>query len=106
SRGQQMKITAIETVRLGDYANILWVRLHTDAGIVGLGETFRGAEAVETFLHTAIAAQILGRDARRIDGLSKLLTEPYVGFRSSGVEMRAASAVDIALWDIAGKAAN
>ncbi|MBL8701570.1 MAG: mandelate racemase/muconate lactonizing enzyme family protein [Alphaproteobacteria bacterium] len=101
-----MKITALETVRVTDHANILWVRLHTDAGIVGLGETFRGAEAVETFIHTALAAQLLGRDARRIDALSKQMTEPYVGFRSSGVEMRAASAVDIALWDIAGKAAG
>lgn len=42
-----MRITALETVRLPPYDNILWVRLHTSEGIVGLGETFRGAAAVE-----------------------------------------------------------
>ena len=41
-----MKITAIETIRLGEYANILWVRVHTDEGLSGLGETFLGAGAV------------------------------------------------------------
>ena len=42
-----MKITAVETVRLTEFANIIWVRLHTDEGPVGLGETFMGAAAVE-----------------------------------------------------------
>ncbi len=46
---------------------------------------------------------MLGQDARGIDRISKLLTEPYVGFRGSGAETRAASALDIALWDLAGK---
>jgi galactonate dehydratase len=101
-----MRITALETVRLRDFANILWVRVHTDQGPIGLGETFRGAEAVETFLHAAVAPQLLGRDPRQIDAIAKLLTEPYLGYRSSGVEMRAASAIDIALWDLAGKVAG
>ena len=98
-----MRITALETVQLPAYGNILWVRLHTDAGTVGLGETFRGAHAVAAFLHHDIAPQILGMDAGRIDLISQRLTQPYVGSRSSGVEMRAASAVDIALWDLLGK---
>ena len=101
-----MKITSLETIRLRDHANIVWVRVHTDAGIVGLGETFRGAEPVETFIHAAAAPQLIGRDPRRIDAIAKLLTEPYIGFRSSGVEMRAASAIDIALWDLLGKASG
>jgi len=41
-----IKITAVETVQLPQYRNILWLRLHTDAGLIGLGETFRGADAV------------------------------------------------------------
>ena len=48
----------------------------------------------------------LGGDAGRIEATAKLLTGPYLGFRSTGVEMRAASAVDIALWDLLGKAAG
>ncbi|MFZ9449058.1 MAG: mandelate racemase/muconate lactonizing enzyme family protein, partial [Alphaproteobacteria bacterium] len=101
-----MRITALETIRLASRANLLWVRVHTDEGLVGLGETFRGAAAVEAFLHASVAPMLVGRDPLAIDAIAKLLTEPYLGFRSSGVEMRAASAVDIALWDLAGKAAG
>jgi L-alanine-DL-glutamate epimerase-like enolase superfamily enzyme len=101
-----MKITALETIQLPHLANILWVRLHTDEGIIGLGETFRGADAVARYLHREVAPLLIGRDPLAIDAISKLLTETYIGFRSSGVEMRAASAVDIALWDIFGKAVD
>jgi len=44
---QQMKITSIETLRTEEFSNVLWVRVHTDSGIIGLGETFYGAGAVE-----------------------------------------------------------
>ena len=101
-----MKITALETVQFPHLNNIVWVRVHTDEGVVGLGETFRGAHAVARYIHTEIAPQLIGRDPLEIDAISKLLTESYVGFRSSGVEMRAASAIDIALWDILGKVAG
>ena len=32
-----MKITGVETLRTKEFANVLWVRIHTDAGIIGLG---------------------------------------------------------------------
>ena len=48
-----MRITAIETTRIKTQPNLLWVEIETDAGIIGLGETFRGAEAVETALKAA-----------------------------------------------------
>ncbi|TMV02528.1 mandelate racemase/muconate lactonizing enzyme family protein [Brucella haematophila] len=98
-----MKITAVETVQLPHLNNILWVQIHTDEGIVGLGETFRGANAVAAYIHSDIAPQLVGQNPLEIDRISKLLLEPYVGFRSSGVEIRAASAIDIALWDIFGR---
>ncbi len=98
-----MKITAVETVRLAPYDNILWVRLHTDEGVIGLGETFRGAAGVEAHIHAEIAPKLIGADPSRMDAIGWDLTRPYIGFRSSGTEMRAASAIDIALWDIAGQ---
>lgn len=101
-----MKITAIETVQLPHLNNILWVLVHTDEGITGLGETFRGTNAVAAYLHSDVANLLIGANPLEIDRISKLLTEPYVGFRSSGVEIRAASAIDIALWDIFGKVTN
>lgn len=101
-----MKITALETVQLPSLGNILWLRIHTDEGLIGLGETFRSADAVARYLHREVAPQLIGRDPLTIDLISKTLTEPYIGFRSSGVEMRGASAVDIALWDLFGKVAD
>ena len=99
-----MKITALETIQLPHLNNILWLHVHTDEGLIGLGETFRGEDAVATYLHKDVAPLLIGRNPLEIDAISKTLTEAYVGFRSSGVEMRAASAVDIALWDLFGKA--
>jgi galactonate dehydratase len=98
-----MKITAVETIRLREFANLVWVRLHTDEGLIGLGETFMGAAAVEAYLHETVAAKLIGRDPLQIEGINRDLNN-YLGWSSAGVETRGNSAVDIALWDIFGKA--
>jgi L-alanine-DL-glutamate epimerase-like enolase superfamily enzyme len=98
-----MKIVALETLRLREFANLLWVRLHTDEGIAGLGETFFGPGAVEAYLHEQAAPKLLGKDPMAIDALGASL-QGYLGWRSAGAETRGNSAVDIALWDIFGKA--
>ena len=100
-----MKITAIETIRLEEFANLLWLRVHTDEGVTGLGETFFVAKTVEAYVHEGIAPKVLGRDPLAIDRIARDLT-PYVGFRSTGAEMRGNSAFDIALWDLFGKVAG
>ena len=97
-----MKITAIETIRPEEFANLIFVRVHTDEGIVGLGETFFAAATVEAYIHEVIAPKMLGRDPLAIDRIARDLV-PYVGFRSTGAEMRGISAFDIALWDLFGK---
>jgi galactonate dehydratase len=101
-----VKISAIETIHFGAYPNILWVEIHTDEGITGLGETFRGPRAAAAHVHEAIAPYLLGKDPLAIEAHSRQLLNPYVGFGASGAEVRAASAVDIALWDLWGKATN
>ncbi|MDV7142541.1 mandelate racemase/muconate lactonizing enzyme family protein [Tropicimonas sp. TH_r6] len=98
-----MKITAIETIRIAERPNLLWLQVETDEGLVGLGETFFSATAVEAYLHDDLAPKVIGRDPLEIDLLASELVG-YLGFRSSGVEMRGNSAFDIALWDIFGKA--
>jgi galactonate dehydratase len=98
-----MKIRAIETVRIAERPNLLWVEVHTDEGITGLGETFYLSRTVEEYLHEYVAPRVIGRDPLSIDLLSADLVG-YLGFRSSGVEVRGNSAFDIALWDIFGKA--
>lgn len=101
-----MKITRIETTRLTQLPNLLWVEVHTDDGQVGLGETFRGAEAVEAYIHSICAGMLLGKDPLQLERHSKALLRGYLGFNGSGVETRAASALDIALWDIFGQAVD
>ncbi len=98
-----MKITAIQTLRLDEFSNILWVKIHTDEGISGLGETFFGAKAVEAFIHETAAPKLIGRDPLQVERISFDLV-PYVGFSGSGVETRGRSAIDVALWDLFGKA--
>jgi galactonate dehydratase len=98
-----MKITSLETIRLAEFPNLLWLRVHTNEGLVGLGETFFLPETVETYVHESLAPKILGRDPLAIDRIAKDLTG-YVGFRSTGAEVRGNSALDIALWDLFGKA--
>jgi galactonate dehydratase len=100
-----LKITQLETIRLGEFPNIIWVRLHTDEGLTGLGETFMGAAAVEAYLHEWAAPKLLGQDPLAIESRNRDITG-YLGWRGSGVETRGNSAIDIALWDIFGKAAN
>ncbi|MEQ1597286.1 MAG: mandelate racemase/muconate lactonizing enzyme family protein [Casimicrobium sp.] len=100
-----MKITRVDTLRLGEFPNICWVQLHTDEGLVGLGETFMGAAAVEAYVHEWAGQKLLGKDPLAIEARNKDLTG-YLGWRGSGVETRGNSAIDIALWDIFGKAAN
>lgn len=99
-----MLISKVETIRLGEFPNLLWVRLHTDQGLVGLGETFLGAQAVEAHIHEFVAPRLLGKNPLEIEARHRELLGAYLGWRGSGVETRGQSAIDIALWDLFGKA--
>ena len=100
-----MKIRQLTTIRLAEFPNILWVQLHTDEGLVGLGETFMGAAAVEAYLHEWAAQKLIGSNPLDIEARNRELIG-YLGWRGSGVETRGNSAIDIALWDLFGKAAG
>ena len=98
-----MKVTAVETILVEEFPNLSWIQVYTDEGLIGLGETFFGAPAVAAQVHNFIAPYLIGRDPLQIERHhAKLL--PYAGRGGSGVEMRAASATDVALWDIFGQA--
>jgi galactonate dehydratase len=97
-----VKIESISTLRLDEYPNLLWLLIKTDEGLVGLGETYLGASAVEAYVHDTAAPYLLGKDPLTIEAHSRMLYG-YLGFTGSGVEMRGNSAVDIALWDLLGK---
>jgi D-galactarolactone cycloisomerase len=88
--------------------NTVWLRITTDQGIEGWGEAFghAAAAATMTVLDTQLAPAVLGQDARDIAGLRQRLAKAFHGFGRNGPHVFALSALDIALWDIAGKAAN
>ena len=98
-----MKITGLETVLSDDFPNVLWVRLHTDEGIVGLGETFYWPKAVAAYLHEAVAPYLIGRDPLAIGQHNRVLLQGFLASGNAGAETRGHSAIDIALWDIFGQ---
>ena len=97
-----MKIAAVETLRLDEFPNILWVILEDNAGNRGLGETFFGAQAVETYIHESAAPKLVGQEISGPEELRGRL-KAHVGHQGSGVETRGNSAIDIALWDLWGQ---
>lgn len=104
-----MKLTRIETIHLGpDSAMpaLLAVRVHTDGGLVGEGETYYMPEAARAFIHHFAAPLLLGRDALAVESHWQTLYETCARCGAKGAEMRALSAIDIALWDILGQAAG
>lgn len=102
-----MKITAVETIQAPELMRFLWVRIHTDEGIVGQGETYVHAEAARAAIESIFAREfLLGKNPLDIQSLWRQLFDRcnYVGW--AGAEIRAISAVDIALWDILGQHAG
>ena len=97
-----MRIKDIETIFADRF---MFVRIHTDTGLTGLGESGTwghleaSAQAVETFKR-----YLIGRDPLRIEHHSQFMYRSS-HFRGAAV-MGAISAIDIALWDIAGKHFN
>ncbi len=94
-----MKIVDIETIPAGRY---LFVRVHTDEGTTGLGEsgTWGFLEASEKVVET-FKRHLIGQDPLRIEHHWQYLYRS-THFRGAAI-MGALSAIDIALWDIAGK---
>jgi galactonate dehydratase len=98
------RIVSLETWRPSIQPNLLFVTLVTEDGLCGVGEAFYGAVAVETYLHDAIAPILLGATRITPEWAAQLMT-PYAGYQGGGVELRAAGAIDLALWDLLGKRA-
>ncbi|MCW5983216.1 MAG: mandelate racemase/muconate lactonizing enzyme family protein [Bryobacteraceae bacterium] len=114
---QPMKITQIDAVtfrkdiRIGggsggsDGAEFMWVRLHTDAGIIGTGETYPFAQGEVGALRD-YARVILRHDPRDIDGLWRNYYHAMAMRNAGGADMRILSAVNMAQLDILGQASG
>ncbi len=102
-----MKITAAKLIICSPDRNFVTLRIDTDEGIYGLGDaTLNGRElAVASYLQDHILPCLIGRDPFQTEDIWQYL---YRGayWRRGPVTMSAIAAVDVALWDIKGKALN
>lgn len=100
-----MKITHFETfLTNAGLRNYLFIRLHTDAGLTGIGEASLEWQerTVQTLLHEWVEGRILGRDPFDVEGvIGTLIRDQYQG---GATIMTAISGVEIAMWDLIGKA--
>lgn len=118
-----MRITEVETImlRLPQVADVcdgsqdaFVVRIHTDAGIVGLGEADSMPTVLNAIYHAPPSNSIghglrdilLGQDPLQIEVLFKRLLDRTLYMQGAGLRLTAISAAEMALWDIAGKAAG
>ena len=99
-----MRIIKVETVRTVNIPRWVWVRVHTDQGIIGLGESTGVSAPTEAHIRTELAPYLLGKDPMQIASLHEGMQERGRIGPNGIAEWRAISAVDIALWDIVGQA--
>ena len=74
--------------------------------VIGHGETYYVPTAAAAVIHDFMAPRLLGSDVRAIESHWRFLYERMTAFGGTGAELRALSAVDLALWDIAGQLAE
>lgn len=102
-----MQIIKIETAIPDDiFGGLVLVRIHTDEGIIGCGESYYCPEAVASIIHNWMSKRLIGADPLRVEDHWRFLYQRMINFGGKGAEMRALSAIDLALWDILGQSLN
>jgi galactonate dehydratase len=102
-----MRVTAVETIMdPAHHPALLWVRIHTDEGLIGTGETAGLAGAAGRVVHDLLADVLIGEEPTRIEHCWQRGFRAISYYGAGGAELRALSAVDFALWDLLGKAAD
>ena len=99
----------VQRTSQGDYPaiEIVVVEVEAEDGTIGFGEGLcrRGAAGYARFIEEALVPRLIGRDAADRRALWKAMRAALSG-RPGGQVVEAIAAVDIALWDIAGKQAG
>jgi L-alanine-DL-glutamate epimerase-like enolase superfamily enzyme len=82
------------------------VRVLTDEGIEGVGESFAYGSplGLAAIIEDAFKPLLIGRDPRRIDDLADLMQRSAVNYARRGLGIYAIGGIEMALWDLAGKA--
>lgn len=111
STAEPMKITGIETVFWKSrsaapfWPHWTWVKVTTNTGVFGIGETYPRNTDDAAAIH-GVANTLIGRDPRDIERIWAELYRSFDFQVAGGAEMRALSAIDLALWDLLGKSLN
>jgi L-alanine-DL-glutamate epimerase-like enolase superfamily enzyme len=85
---------------------IVTLRLRTDDGIEGLGVTYFGGALTRSLRQAVdeLGALTIGEDPLRVEAIAAKLRAAAVSAGPAGIFLMALSAIDVALWDIKGKA--
>ncbi|HIG56905.1 MAG TPA: mandelate racemase/muconate lactonizing enzyme family protein [Candidatus Latescibacteria bacterium] len=97
-----MLVTRVETVR-SPCRSFCWILVHTDTGLVGIGETYGRADAAEPVIHEFARNRLLGQDPRDIEKIWWTMYHRASFHGLMGAELRAMSGIDLALWDLFAK---
>lgn len=102
-----MRIDKAEVIVTSPDRNFVTLKLTTEDGLTGLGDaTLNGRElAVVAYLKDHVVPLLIGRDASNIEDTWQFLYRSAY-WRRGPVTMAAIASVDMALWDIKGKAAG
>lgn len=99
-----MKITDIKTAEISGHGYSLFVKIFTDEGIEGLGECIHGGDGV-AMLVADMGEMIKGRNPLDVDRLFESIRHRYIfNGALAGNVVTAMTGIEIALWDLAGKA--
>jgi galactonate dehydratase len=100
-----MKITQLEIIKVPP--SWVWLFLHTDEGLVGIGEPFLESHPDSVIAEVRrLEPVLIGQDPRRIEALWAAMYSAGLGYKGGPVTMSAISGIDMALWDLAGKIAG
>ena len=99
------RLRRVTTLQHENWPNLVWVELEDEDGNTGLGETFSLAESVVGYIHEGAAPYLLGQEAGDRTRHWQALYRQR-GRAGIGSEARGASAIDIALWDLAARRAD
>lgn len=97
-----MKITGIETIVPGDDSplpEVMFLRVHTADGVIGHGETYYTPRAVAEYVHEFLAPRVLASASSSPEAIWELGYRAAARFGGRGLELRALSAIDLAVWD-------
>ena len=99
-----MKITDVRTAELRGHGISTYVRIYTDEGVYGTGECIHGGTGAAPVVHE-MARLLAGEDPLDVERLYETLRRRFLfNGALAGITVTALTGVEIALWDLAGKA--